>query len=76
MLFCNLEANLLSILINAYKCLRFTRGKMERLIYYARHLLNRQTEFIRVMLNKEWDLLPEVSLWEAINIENKLIQNN
>lgn len=49
---------------------------MERLIHYARHLLNRQTEFIRVMLNKEWDLLPEVSLWEAINFENKLIQNN
>ena len=51
-------------IINAYKWLHFTRGKVEKLIilYYARRLLNRQTEFIRVMLNKEWDLLPEDSL--------------
>ena len=50
---------------------------MERsiILYYARPLLNRQTELIKVMLNKERGLLPEVSLWEAIIIENKLIRN-
>lgn len=52
--------------------LRWEKG--EEIDYIILHkTLNWQTEFIRVILIKEWDLLPEVSLWEAVNIENELI---
>lgn len=53
---------------------------MERLaaIHYASLLFSRQTDYgkHRIMLNKEWNLLPGVFLQVAISTVNTSTQNN